>query len=236
MTEHAGFVGGDAAIDIGGGEHRIDRAEHIRPGAERVVEPHLPPSDLGSAEQRREISPHLLVFARRRALERKDRLLLVADREQGAGEEAARARPGGEFRHQMAHDPPLLLAGVLGLVDQDMVEPEVELVMHPARIDLRQHVAGLVDEIVVIEQPAAVLLGAVACDHRARNDHERRGAVAANDGLAALDQALQAVLLGAEPARQFGIIVGERSGDHPFARLDLVGEKNTEIFVHPQRA
>ena len=58
---------------------------------------------------------------RRRALEREDRLLLVADRKDGALEEAARARSSGKFRRQVPHDRPLLFARVLRLIDQHVI-------------------------------------------------------------------------------------------------------------------
>ena len=194
----------------------------------------MPPNRFGRAEQRREILSHLLIFARRRPLERKDRLLLVADREQGAGEKAARPRAGRKFRHQVAHDPPLLLARILRLVDQDVVEPEIELVMHPARIDLRQHLAGLVDEVIVIEEPAAVLLGAIVFDHLARDGDERRRAVAADDGLAARDQDFDARLLGEESIRQNGTFPCQGLGDQRLARPVALGEEDAEILVHLQ--
>ncbi len=46
---------------------------------------------------------------------------------------AARAGADGELRHQPLDDVPLLRAGVLRLVDQEMIDAEVELVVHPGR-------------------------------------------------------------------------------------------------------
>ena len=67
---------------------------------------------------------------RRRALEAVDRLLLVADREQRA-RHLARAGAGEELLRQRADHLPLHRAGILRLVDQDVVEAAVELVEHP---------------------------------------------------------------------------------------------------------
>ena len=68
------------------------------------------------------------------ALEAEDRLLLVADREQRARTHPlARALAGKELLRQLVDDAPLLRAGVLRFVDQDVVEPAVELVEHPGR-------------------------------------------------------------------------------------------------------
>ena len=82
-----------------------------------------------------EIAPHFGEFLRRGALERIDRLLVVADRENGA-RDAARAGAGGELGDQPSHDLPLLGAGVLRLVDQHMVDAEIELVVHPGGVDV----------------------------------------------------------------------------------------------------
>ena len=96
-------------------------------------------------------------FLRRGVLEREDRLLLVADDEDRALDRA-RACAGNKFRDQLADDLPLLRAGVLRLVDQHVVDPEIELVVHPGGIDVAEQIEGLVDEVVVIEEAAAVLL------------------------------------------------------------------------------
>jgi len=82
-------------------------------------------------------------------LEREDRLLLVADREDGALK-VARAPASGEFGHQPAHDIPLLVARVLRLVDQHVVDAEIELVMHPGGFDVAQERQRLVDQIVIV--------------------------------------------------------------------------------------
>ncbi|MNI04992.1 hypothetical protein D3C73_579340 [compost metagenome] len=61
------------------------------------------------------------------ALEGVDRLLLVADGEDGA----LGALDGEELAGQGAHDGPLFGGGVLRLVDQDVVDAAVQLVQHP---------------------------------------------------------------------------------------------------------
>ncbi len=181
------------------------------------------------------MAPHLLVLARCRPLEREDRLLLVADGEQGAGEKATRTGSGGELRHKLTHDPPLLFAGVLRLVDQDVIEAEIEFVMHPAWIDLVEHGAGLVDEVFIVEKAAAILVGAVAGDHLAGERDQRRGTVAADDGAAACDQRLETRLLGVQPCLERRILPRERPGDNRRSRLALFGEEHVEIRVRPGR-
>src|SRR6516165_11055764 len=75
---------------------------------------------------------HDLEFARGRALEREDRLLLVADGENRAPDEA-RAGAGEKFAREPPDDVPLLRARVLRFVDQHVVDALIELVVHPGR-------------------------------------------------------------------------------------------------------
>src|SRR5882724_13446412 len=82
-----------------------------------------------------ELSAPLGELARLGALEREDRLLLVADREDRS-RRLARTLAGGEFRHQLRDDLPLPRARVLRLVDQHVIDAEIELVMHPCGVDI----------------------------------------------------------------------------------------------------
>ena len=85
------------------------------------------------------------------ALEGVDRLLFVADGEDGpVGFFAREELPG-----QGAHDGPLLGGGVLGLVDQDVVDAAVQLVEHPGGGRARgQQVDGLGHQIGEVQRPA----------------------------------------------------------------------------------
>src|SRR5262245_2857262 len=80
---------------------------------------------------------HDLEFARGRALEREDRLLLVADGENRALDEA-RASAREKFAREPPDDVPLLRARVLRFVDQQMVDALIELVLHPGGALRRQ--------------------------------------------------------------------------------------------------
>ena len=82
----------------------------------------------------------------------------------------ARAGAGGEFGDQPPDDLPLLVAGILRLVDQQMIDAEIELVMHPGGVDVGQQRQRLVDQVVVIEQAAALFLGgdSASAPHRRR--------------------------------------------------------------------
>ena len=122
----------DAAVDRLVPEDVVDRLQNRRSRAKRVGEGdgiEFQPSILELLPQR---PAALIEFLRRRALEGEDRLLLVADREDGAHHTIARTFAGRKLRDQMSNDVPLPRARVLRLVDQHMVDAAVELVMHPA--------------------------------------------------------------------------------------------------------
>ena len=109
------------------------------------------------------------------ALEGIDRLLLVADRKDRAVDVVARAEAGKELFGEAPHDIPLRRAGVLRLVDQDVVDALVELVLHPgADIGARQqpHRAG--DQVVEVEEAARRLHPLVARDQPVGDDERRR--------------------------------------------------------------
>ena len=67
------------------------------------------------------------------ALKAEDRLLFIADGEDGPRgvEEITGSLPGEEFFRELLHDLPLLGAGVLRLVDQDVIEATVQFVQDP---------------------------------------------------------------------------------------------------------
>ena len=101
-----------------------------------------------------ELAPHGVEHRRRRALERKDRLLFIADREEGA-DPPIRALAGQEVGSDFAQDVPLRLRSILRLVDQNMVDAGIELIEHPGRVDVLQQRAGALDQIVEIEPARA---------------------------------------------------------------------------------
>ena len=142
-------------------------------------------------------------FARRRALEREDRLLLVAHGEDRPVD-GARAGAGKKLLGQKPDDLPLLRTGILRLVDQHMINALIELVMHPCSAILVQQDAGLVDQIVIVEKPALVLRPLVAGDHRISDGEERGRAVTACDGLAKLDEGQQPVRFALEAIGELG--------------------------------
>ena len=230
MRRNAGFVGGDAGVDLARGKHAVDAAEHGLAGAERVMEAQVTPALLGRVELAGEFAPHLIEGKRRRALEREDRLLLVADREHRAPRIGARAARR-EFGHDGAHDAPLLGAGILRLVDQHVVDAEIELVEHPGSGRAAEQVKRLVDKVVVIEQRAAFFLVFVACDHFRRDGDQRLGAFARGERTLARQEFADAVLFIDETRQPVGVLLGDLLGDDIGARLELGGAENLEIIV-----
>ena len=188
VRRHAVAIGGDAPVDVGRAERVFDRAQHGRAGAERIGERDRLERETGRRKAAADALPPRIELARRRALEREDRLLLVADREDRALDAVARAVAGRKLRDDVLDDVPLPRAGVLRLVDQDMIDAAVELVMHPAGRNLVQHRQRLVDQIVIVEQAALVLFAAIVRRGRGRDMQQRLGAVAGDDGAAFLDQ------------------------------------------------
>jgi hypothetical protein len=160
-----------------------------------MAEPDVAEVALRRTGQAVEFAAHLIERLRRRALKREDRLLLVADGVDRAPP-CLCAFAGKKFRDQRPHDRPLFRAGVLRLVDQHVVDAAVELVVHPGRGDALQQRQRLVDQVVVVQETAPVLFGAIAREHGVRDGDQRRAAVAGCNRAAAGDQRADALLLG----------------------------------------
>ena len=157
VVERVGIVT-DAAPHGFIGEDAVNRLEHVASRAERPGELQVGESGIAATHTRGEELPAFMKRLRRRPLKGIDRLLLVANREDGAGNAVARAMTGEELLGQPAHDLPLLGAGVLRLVEQDVVDALVKLVLHPRPgVGARQKVDCAHDQIVEIEEAAAAL-------------------------------------------------------------------------------
>ena len=119
-------------------ESLVDGCENGRGRAKGEIERHGLERKLRVTMALVEEAPHLRELLRRRALEGEDRLLLVADGEDGPPG-GTRARAGEELRRQGGDDAPLLGRGVLRFVDEQVVEPVIELPQYPGG-------AGALDE------------------------------------------------------------------------------------------
>src|SRR6185437_7583938 len=114
------------------------------------------------------------------SLEGEDRLFLVADGEDRAHDRLpAAARPLNgiackKFCRQRFDDSPLLRAGVLRLVDQQVIDASIELVEHPGRrLALLEQLPRLHDQVVVVESAACFLEADIFAPHRV-GDNQRR--------------------------------------------------------------
>ncbi len=174
----------------------------------------------------REMPRHVGELIRSGALEGEDRLLLVADRKNAARLRLACPLPGRELGGEPADDLPLRRAGILRLVDQHVIDAEIELVMHPGRLDVGEQSQAFCDQVVVIEQAAVLLLAAVAADDRFRDRERRRGAIAGEHGAALQHQRLEPRLLGIEAPRKLAMLGREGPGDDPIAPLAFGGEEH----------
>ncbi len=103
--------------------------------------------------------------------------------------------------------------------------------MHPARRDAVQHRQRLVDEVVIVEQPALLLLAAVVRGGRGRDVQQGRGAVAHGHRAALLDQSAEALRLVLEQAGDGWVVIAKLLGQHRLARQLFVGEEDAEIGI-----
>src|SRR6266702_1081861 len=132
----------------------------------------------------------------------------------------------------MGDDVPLPGTGVLCLVDQHVIDAAIELVMHPAGGHVVQHRKRVVDQIVIVEQAARLLLAPVVRRRRGCDLQQRLGPVAGRDRTAALDQRSDAVAFQIEQTRNRRMGVTEFFRHHRFTGRAFVGEKYPEIFLH----
>ena len=77
-------------------------------------------------------------------------------------------------------------AGILRLVDQKVVDAEVELVVNPGGVDIAEKRERLVDQIVIVEKTAAILLASITLQDLVHDGEQRGRAIPANHGAKAL--------------------------------------------------
>ena len=176
------LIGGDAVGDFRFPEHGIDGIQHRPHRAPGLGQAHRPPFLAGFLYPLGEMIPHDVEGVRVGALKTVDGLFFVADHEQGAvGFPGAFA--GEELIGQGLDQVPLFGTGVLGFVDQNVVQPAVQFIKHPlGGHPADQQGPGQMDKVVVIQQgalrlgfPVGIQQGDADAQHRlCRPDHGGR--------------------------------------------------------------
>src|SRR5260221_11751381 len=92
---------------------------------------------------------------------------------------------------------------------------------------------GLVDQIVIVDEPAALLFIGVTPDHLDRDGHQRCRPVAADDAVATLDEAGHTRLFGAERFREVWPLFGEPGRNQTIPGLLFLSQKDAEIMGDP---
>ena len=185
-------------------EHRVHQRQHRGGGAERDVEAGVAPRLAGTLDPRAQQGAGAVELLRIRALEGVDRLLAVAHREHRA-HRVRGARAGEELRGQRMRDLPLRGGGVLHLVQQQVVEPAIQLVQHPGGARIDQQVGGASDQVVVVDQPGRLLVPRIGLQHRGGERHQRRRDRRELQRAAAVVRLLDARGLGLESGQQVGV-------------------------------
>ena len=208
----------------------IDRREDARQGAETGQQPHrrerLAGRPGGGAELAAEPGEQPWLGA----LEREDRLLFIADAENGA-RPVDGAVAGEDLALQLLDHPPLLGIGVLALVDQNVGDAGVELVAYPVRRRAIEQPDDALDQIVEIEPGAGPLLPLVTRDDGGQEIEQRFAALDQQGGGELLLQLADARLLDGEQHIGGRILLPQRLGEKRAARRALFGEEGGEQVV-----
>ena len=166
---------GKAGLDRGV-ENPIDRLQNRRRGAEGIGKTAALEKLPGLTDLLFECRAFAVQLFGVRALERVDRLLLVAHDEEGAIHLVTRPGAGVKFICQPFDHVPLPGRGVLRLVDKDMVDAAVDAEQHPSSHGLvGQQSAGFEDQIVKVEPAAFLFLIRVAFKKAGRETVEHIG-------------------------------------------------------------
>ena len=123
-------------------------------------------------------------------------------------------------------------ARILSLIDQNVIDALIELVMDPGGSILAKKRERLVDQVVIVEESAAILGRLVVRDHGVRDRDQRARAVTAHGSFAPLQERQEARLLGMQSIGKLGLGPLKRSGDQLPARIEIAGEKQFEIAVY----
>ena len=145
-------------------EYGVHGAKNRVDGSEGNIQVHVRPSAAGAGDLSGQPIPYRGEIFRCGALETENRLLDVTNREHGAIRLTG-PLAGKKFVDNRIDDGPLIRAGVLSLVDQDMIETAVELVEDPGRdTGTREKPPGIENQILVVEERPGPLFPLIGID------------------------------------------------------------------------
>ena len=217
------------AAHLFGGENRIHRFQHRLGRAEGIVERDRVPHLARVPGLLLEIAAHFVQCMRVGTLEAEDRLFLVAHNEQRAGC-FTRTFAAEKLVRQRRDHTPLLRAGILRFVDQQMVEPAVDLVEHPGRDAwLGEQRAAPLDLIAEIERRAVLFLFVVKREQRGAEADERFRGLGRPRGFHPVQHVQQACLLGQQGVERVRRPISNFLGCQGFFRLVFLGDENLEV-------
>src|SRR3984885_2204905 len=226
-------VGGNALPSLFGPERPVDRVENFLCRPKRGGQRDFGEQPLGIAMTLFERALHFREHLGRRALEGEDGLLLVADCEDGSVL-GSRARAGKKLGAQRRKDAPLRTRGVLRFIEQQVIEPIVELVQHPRGARTRHQRQRTRDLVIEIERAALGLHPRESRQDRSCDDEQGGAAFKCQRRAPALAQGEQAVLLATQSVLERGgrqsQVFGRNRAVFASARLALAAilEKRVE--------
>ena len=158
-------------------KHQIDRRQDVIGRAERARQLDVFELPFGAVHAFLKLATAATEGFRLGSLERIDRLLFVAHRKHGTADTVTRAKSGEELRGQGLHHRPLVGTGILGFIEQNVIDPLVQLVLNPrAGVLARQQSNGAGDQIVEIEETARALEPLITPDEPVGDGERRFGA------------------------------------------------------------
>ena len=156
---------------------------------------------------------HLAKLAWLGALKAVDGLLFVANGKEGAVFFTG-ALSGEKLLCQAGDHLPLVGAGILRFIDEDMVKAAVQFIEHPGGvIAALQQAGGVFDEVLIIEGGALLLLLLEAGDDFVSKGEQLHGGAGNGEAVISGEGFCEAVLGGGEAVDQRRVVIRYGFGD-----------------------
>ena len=221
--------------DIGAVENLVDAIEDFGKRAETGAQRFPMPLPICGFRQPLQLAPLFNEQARLGALERIYRLLGVTHGKDGLGA-LGRAIAAEIIVDQGPDHRPLLGIGVLAFIDQNVIDPRIELVAHPGAEPLvAQQRRGTRHKIIEIHERAGALLLLVARDDGRQNPRQRGAVVGNRYGFAVIVKHLEPRRLPGHAVGEPGILPLDAGFGHIGACLaffrEIGGKKQVQIGI-----